>query len=94
MAPEKASEFAAYVTRHLSHGVDLRRSAELAGDGWFGPPPFTPRLAERIGDYTLLMRENWTIKDWLPAEKRYSMLGVHGGVSADEMRVPLLAVEL
>ena len=40
------------------------------------------------------MKENWTIKDWLPGEKRYRMLGVHGGTSADEMRVPLVAVRV
>lgn len=94
VAPENRLAFEAYVRQHLAHCVDLRRSADLICDGWFGPPPFNVKLASRIGDYTLVMKENWTVKDWLPGEKRYRMLGVHGGVSADEMRVPLIALKV
>jgi hypothetical protein len=38
------------------------------------------------------MKDNWTIKDWLPGERHFSMLGVHGGTSVSEMRVPLVAL--
>lgn len=38
------------------------------------------------------MKDNWTIKDWLAGEKRYTMIGVHGGTSDSEMRVPLIAM--
>ena len=86
--------FEAYVREHLTHCVDLRRSSELISAGWFGPPPYHPRLASRAGDYTLVMKDNWTIKDWLPGERHYPMLGVHGGISADEMSVPLIALRL
>jgi len=86
--------FETYVGERLAHCVDLRRSADLIAAGWFGPPPAHPKLAARVGDYTLLMKDNWTIKDWLPGEKHYRMLGVHGGTSADEMRVPLVAVRV
>jgi hypothetical protein len=91
--PQRPS-FAAYVREHLAHCVDLRLSAELIAAGWFGPPPAHPRLAARVGDYTLLMQENWTIKDWQPGEKRHKMLGVHGGISSDEMQVPLIALKV
>ncbi len=94
VAPENRPAFEAYIRRHLAYCIDLRLSIDLIRDGWFGPPPFHVKLAARVGDYTLVMRENWTIKDWLPGEKRFRMLGVHGGVSADEMRVPLIAVRL
>ena len=40
------------------------------------------------------MQENWTIKDWLPGERQHSMLGVHGGISTDEMQVPLVSLHL
>ena len=86
--------FEAYINQHLSHAVDLRRSRELIEAGLFGPHPVHPRLSERVGDFTLLMRENWTIKDWLPGEKHYRMLGVHGGISCDEMLIPLMAARL
>ena len=94
VAGENRPAFEGYVRQHLGHCTELRKSAELAADGWFGPHPHHSRLASRIGDYTLLMKDNWTIKDWLPGEKRYTMLGVHGGTSDDEMRVPLIALRV
>ena len=94
VAPAKHAALAAYVEQHLAHCTDLRRSAELIDAGWFGPPPFHPRLAARVGDFTLVMKDHWTIKDWLPGEKRYRMLGVHGGISRDEMHVPLVALQV
>lgn len=94
VAAENRSAFAAYVRQHLAHCSDLQVSTELIRAGWFGPPPWHPRLPSRVGDYTLVMKDNWTIKDWLPGEKRYRMLGVHGGISADEMRVPLIALRV
>ena len=92
--PAQHAAFEAYIKQYLSHAVDLRRSRELIKAGLFGPPPVHHRLSERVGDYTLLMRANWTIKDWLPGEKHYQMLGVHGGISTDEMLIPLITARL
>ena len=94
VAAQNHRAFALYVAKHLAHCVELRVSAELIDEGWFGPPPYHPRLAERIGDFALLMKDDWTIKDWLPGEKRFRMLGVHGGLSLQEMQVPLLSARL
>ena len=94
VAPQHRAAFADYVRERLAHCVDLRLSADLIDAGWFGPPPFHAQLAARVGDYTLLMKDDWTIKDWLPGEKRYVMLGVHGGISSDEMIVPLIAARV
>ena len=94
VAPDNRAAFAAYVGEQLAHCAELRQSAELVGAGWFGPPPYHPRLAARVGDYTLVMKDDWTIKDQLPGEKQHCMLGVHGGVSGDEMVVPLIAVRV
>ena len=94
VAPENRAAFKAYVGEHLAHCVDLRASAELINAGWFGPPPCHPRLGARVGDYTLVMKDDWTIKDQLPGEKQHRMLGVHGGVSGDEMIVPLIALRV
>lgn len=90
--PEKRSQFERYVQTVLADNIDLFPSAELIARGWFGLGPPHPRLRERIGDYTLVMRGNAVIKDWLQDERRYTQIGVHGGVSAAEMRVPLVVV--
>jgi hypothetical protein len=61
--------------------------------GVFGIGKPHPRLRQRLGDYTLIMQENYTIKDWLPGERRYQHIGVHGGASADELYVPLIVAQ-
>lgn len=88
--PDKEARFVGYVQNVLGECADLHSSRELLEQGWFGPGEANPRLAARIGDYVLLMRENWTLRDWVEGEKRYTQLGVHAGVSADEMHVPLI----
>jgi hypothetical protein len=88
--PQRRADFEDYVREHLGHAVALYRSSEPMEQGWFGPGAPNPQLASRLGDYTLVMRDDWTIKDWLPGEKRHRQIGVHGGTSAAEMRVPLI----
>ena len=90
VAEDDRQAFEAYVRRHLARAVHLHASEHLLAAGWFGPSPRHPRLLSRIGDYTLLMKDNWTIKDWLPGERHFAMLGVHGGISGNEMRIPLI----
>jgi predicted AlkP superfamily pyrophosphatase or phosphodiesterase len=91
--PERRAEFEAYVTDRLADAVWVFSSHTLIEQGWFGPGPPHPRLNERIGDYTLVAKDDWTVKDWLPGEQRHRQIGVHGGVSEDEMIVPLLIAQ-
>ena len=48
------------------------------------------RLYERTGDYVLVMKKSYIIKDFLPNEKTDFQKGNHGGLSEDEMLVPLI----
>ena len=91
--PGMESAFEDYVRSRLAHCAALYRSEDLVARGWFGPGAGHPLLLDRLGDFTLVMGEDWTIYDWLPGVRRYSLLGVHGGVSADEMYVPLLMAQ-
>ena len=76
----------------LDGAADVVESASMIAGGWFGLADPHPRLAERIGDYTLVMRDGFAIRDWAPGDKRFRQVGVHGGVSQDEMQVPLVVV--
>jgi hypothetical protein len=87
--PDRREQFEQYVQTALAQDIELFPSAELIARGYFGLGPPHPRLRERVGDYTLVMQGNAVIKDWLPGERRYTQIGVHGGVSTAEMRVPL-----
>ena len=77
----------------LGERADVKRSAELVEQGWFGPGVPHPRFAERIGDVALVMRGRHTVKDWTPGEARYLHIGNHGGLSEDEMLIPLIVEE-
>jgi hypothetical protein len=90
--PERRADFERYVRERLAHACELHESRALIEEGWFGLGPPHPRLHERVGHYTLLMKENWTLKDWLTGERRFVQAGVHGGTTADEMYVPLIVV--
>jgi hypothetical protein len=86
-------KFEAYVRDEIGARVALYEGAALIRDGWFGPGPVHPRLVSRVGDYALIPSGRGTIKDWLPGEKRYRQVAVHGGVTAEEMMVPLIVAE-
>ena len=91
--PGQEAAFERYAATRLDHCAELHRSADLVAQGWFGLGAPSPRLAERIGHYTLVMKHDYTIKDWVLGEPRHLTLGVHGGVSAAEMHVPLVLAE-
>jgi type I phosphodiesterase/nucleotide pyrophosphatase len=74
----------------LGERADVLPSERLVDEGWFGPGTPHPRLAERIGDVTLVMHGHHTVKDWLPGEPRHLHIGNHGGTSEDEMMIPLI----
>jgi hypothetical protein len=88
--PDRRSDFERYVSHELAPYTALWPSHELVLRNCFGPGTPHPRLHERIGDYTLIMKDNYVIKDWLLAEHRYSQVGVHGGLSDQELYVPLI----
>lgn len=91
--PDKAAAFETYVSDVLREQCVLCESSELLRRGFFGLGDPHPQLAERIGHYALLMKDPYMIQDWLPHERRHALIGVHGGLSADEMYVPLILVE-
>jgi hypothetical protein len=82
--------FENYICDRLAGRALLMTSDDLIGHGFFGRGDPHPRLRQRLGDYALVMQEDRTIKDWLPGERRYRHIGVHGGASTDEMYVPLI----
>lgn len=93
LQPGQEAAFEHYVQTRLDHCTSLYRSADLITQNWFGLGAANARLAERVGHYTLVMKDSYTIKDWIPGESRYLTVGVHGGVSAAEMYVPLIVAE-
>jgi len=94
VAAAQRAEFAVRVRQRFGHALDVHDSTDLIAAGWYGDLPAHQQLASRIGDFALVMKDDWTIVDWQPGEKRHDMIGVHGGISAAEMRVPLIAARV
>lgn len=91
--PGEEARFEQRIERELGHALECRRSSDLVDEGWFGPAEEHPRLRSRVGTHVLMLKDDWTLRDTLAGERRQVQLGVHGGVSAEEMEVPLIAVQ-
>lgn len=86
-------QFKDYLASELSHCVELHSSRALLEQGWFGLGEPHPHLKDRIGDYVLVMKGDYKIKDRIMGDHSHLHLGVHGGVSAQEVYVPLIYIE-
>jgi predicted AlkP superfamily pyrophosphatase or phosphodiesterase len=88
--PDRRDAFEDYVRQELAGYVTLWPSHDLIDQGYFGLGAPHPRLRDRVGDYTLVAKDNYVVKDWLFAERHYAQIGVHGGLSEQELYVPLI----
>jgi hypothetical protein len=93
--PAKRALFEAYVAEELGERcVAIEKEVLLAGE-YFGLGEPHPQLSSRIGHYVLLMKDKFVLRDRLRGEgERPLHVGVHGGVSAAEMYVPLVVAQL
>ena len=87
----REAQFEAYMRDTLDDRVRVIRSADAIAQGWLGGGAAHPALVDRLGDFILLPRGRAVLRDWLLGEARHVHVGVHGGVSATEMTVPLIA---
>lgn len=94
LKPGAAPAFDRYVEAELADRFECRKPPELLEEGWLGRgEEVAPQLLERLGDRVLIGREHRVIYDTLPGHKPVQHIGVHGGTAAEEMFVPLLAVD-
>lgn len=82
--------FAAAVREELGEHFAAVPSRALVEAGWFGPGAAEPRLLSRIGTFVLLPRADAYLVDRVPGEESHALIGMHGGVSPAELRVPVI----
>lgn len=93
--PNKKLQFEQYVKYHLKKYCTLHTPQELVEKGFFGLGKPHPKLLDRMGDYVLLAKENYSLKELLPGEDEKKLhRGHHGGLSQEEMIVPLVKMKL
>ncbi|HEX5126125.1 MAG TPA: alkaline phosphatase family protein [Rhodocyclaceae bacterium] len=87
--PKYREEFGCRVQEKFGHALCAVPASAAMASGLFGPG--SRELAEtRSGDWILIARDDWTLFDSLPGKAMHPMIGVHGGLSQAEMKVPLI----
>lgn len=90
--PGEHTAFENYIAAELGDIITAIPSRKLVDAGLFGPGELHSQLHARVGDYTLLMKAPYIITDVLPGESPNTLIGVHGGLTAAELYVPLAVV--
>ena len=85
--------FLSLVNKHLGDYVHIFKSDSMIDNNWFGLNKPHPMLKHRVGDYTLIAKDEYIIYDTLANEKRNLVIGHHSGISDDEVFVPLICIK-
>ena len=89
---ECRADFVERAAEGLGGAARVVDSESMVEGGWFGLADPHPRLRERVGDCALVMQGDYAIRDRIAGEEPFRHIGVHGGVSREEMLVPLVVV--
>lgn len=89
----KEKTFLKYIKKNLKDICYIHKSETLINKGYFGLGRENPKLRDRIGDYTLIMKENYLLEDSLLNKKTKFEKGNHGALSSQEMYVPLILLK-
>ncbi len=92
--PGLVERFHDVVGRHLADACVCITGEELLDGGLFGPGRRHSSLRGRLGDYVLLARDDYAFRVTASLTKARVHKGNHGGLSADEVYVPLYALRL
>lgn len=87
--PQARAEFEERVAEALGHAVDVWPAERVFAEGLLGPGPAHPEIRHRVGTHVLSLRGEYCLTDRLPGEEPFTLVGVHGGMSDAELRVPL-----
>jgi len=84
----------AYLNTNLNQAVWAVRAEEALEMGLYGPRPYAPEAAHRLGDVIAMTREGYTLFPADEKKKATKMIGRHGGLTPAEMEAPFLAFRL
>ncbi|MBI2669322.1 alkaline phosphatase family protein [Candidatus Woesearchaeota archaeon] len=68
------------------------RSSDLLEQGYFGLGKAHPAIKHRIGTHILLPKQNYALRDFMKKEKQHFFRGNHGGLSREELIIPLSVI--
>ena len=92
--PGRVGRFHDVLDRHLAEACVCITGEELLESGLLGPGRPHSALRSRVGDYVLLARDDYAFQVAASLTKARVHKGNHGGLSSDEVHVPLYALRL
>ncbi len=90
---QKRELFEKLVREKLGNYCDIYKSSELIENNYFGLFEANEKLIHRVGDYTLICKEKYSLRDSIDGKVKLHK-GDHGGVSREEMIVPLVFIRV
>lgn len=90
--PGMEKQFESYIRKNLEEYCSMDKSYDIIEKGFFGLYEPNGKLYQRTGDYTIVMKKNYMIREALSGEKNKELIGIHGGLTSDEMFSPLIVV--
>jgi len=93
--PSKVKEFEKIVAKKMSKYCWCFKGEKLIKDNFYGLGTPNKKLFDRVGDYVLIMKENYILRD---KHTNYGYQGKsekasHGAFSDDEMLIPLIVID-
>jgi len=86
-------EAQAFLTARLEGRAEVRKVADLMSEGYFGPR-LSPRFCARAGDLVLLPYRYESVWWYEKNKHEQRYYGHHGGLTPQEMEIPLLMWEM
>ena len=91
--PSKLKQFMKAYNKHLKKYCTLMKSEHLIKKQYFGLGKPHKHLFDRIGDFILFPKKDYVLSYYLFHEQPGFMKGNHGGLSKEEMLVPLIVIK-
>ncbi len=86
-------EAQAFLTPRLEGRAEVRKVADLMSEGYFGPV-LSPKFCARAGDLVILPYRYESVWWYEKNKHEQKYHGHHGGLTAQEMEIPLLSWEM
>ena len=91
---EKLDEVSGFLSDALKDRATVLQTGKALQYNLFGHGTLHSEFKSRIGDILILPHGNLTLWFERPYQRRFRLLGMHGGLSRDEMLVPLAVARM
>ncbi len=88
----KEEKFKQIWKQYLSPYSQLFHIDEMIDKQVFGLNKMNNKFTDRVGDYIIVMNDGYVLIDNVLLEKEMDLVGYHGGLSENEMMVPLIYI--